>query len=161
MGVLDDVLGSSSNTAVPGGNLTKPLVIALLALLASRYMGGGANASPASESVDPVPQPPTSVPDTTPGDVLGGLGGLIRQFQQNGFGDAINSWIGTGPNKSVAPGQISNALGPEIIDALSERTGLPKGQISQILSQVLPLIVDQLTPQGQLPTQKEIAQLMP
>ena len=161
MGVLDDIFGSSSNPAVPGGNLTKPLVIALLALLASRYMGSETKASPTSESVDPVPQPSASVPDTTPGDVLGGLGGLIRQFQQNGFGDAINSWIGTGPNKSVAPGQISNALGPEIIAALSERTGLPKEQISQTLSQVLPLIVDQLTPQGQLPTQKKIAQLMP
>ena len=160
MGVLDDILGSSSNPAVPGGNLTKPLVIALLALLASRYMGGGTKASPTSESVDPVPQPSASVPDTTPGDVLGGLGGLIRQFQQNGFGDAINSWIGTGPNKSVAPSQISNALGPEVIDALSERTGLPKEQVSQVLSQVLPMIVDQLTPQGKLPSTQEIAQLM-
>src|SRR5262245_48546427 len=128
MGVLDDVLGSSSNPAVPGGNLTKPLIIALLALLASRHMGSGAKASPTSDDVDPIPQSPTSVPDATPGDIFGGLGGLLRQFQQNGFGDAINSWIGTGPNKSVAPGQISNALGPEIIDALSERTGLPKDQ---------------------------------
>jgi uncharacterized protein YidB (DUF937 family) len=85
---------------------------------------------------------------------------LIRQFQQNGFGDAINSWIGTGPNKSVAPSQISNALGPEITDALSERTGLPKEQVSQVLSQVLPMIVDQLTPQGKLPSQQEVAQLM-
>ena len=41
MGVLDDIFGSSSNPAAPGGNLTKPLVIALLALLASRYMSGG------------------------------------------------------------------------------------------------------------------------
>jgi uncharacterized protein YidB (DUF937 family) len=160
MGVLDNIFGSSSNPAVPGGSL-KPLVIALLALLASRYMGSGAKPSPTSEGVDSIPQSSNSVPDATPGDIVGGLGGLVRQFQQNGFGDAINSWIGTGPNKSVAPGQISNALGPEIIDALSERTVLPKEQISQTLSQVLPLIVDQLTPQGQLPTQKKIAQLMP
>ena len=160
MGVLDNIFGSSSNPAVPGGNLTKPLVIALLALLASRYMGSGAKPSPTSEGVDSIPQSSNSVPDATPGDIVGGLGGLVRQFQQNGFGDAINSWIGTGPNKSVAPSQISNALGPEIIDALSERTGLPKEQVSQILSQVLPMIVDQLTPQGKLPTQQEISQLM-
>ena len=73
---------------------------------------------------------------------------MLKQFQQNGFGDAINSWIGTGPNKPVAPDQISNALTPEVLDALSQRTGLSKDQISQILSQVLPNFVDQLTPQG-------------
>jgi hypothetical protein len=70
MGVLD-VLGSSSNPAVPGGNLTKALVIALLALLASR-------ASPTSHDVGPIPQSPTSAPNATPGDILGDLGGLLR-----------------------------------------------------------------------------------
>ena len=152
MGVLDDILGSSSNPAVPGGNLTKPLVIALLALLASRYMGGGAKASPTSD--------PTSAPDATPGDILGGLGGLLRQFQQSGFGDAINSWIGTGPNKPVAPVQVSDALSPEIVDMLSQRTGLPRDQVASILSQVLPKLVDQLTPEGRLPTQHEMARLI-
>ena len=154
---IDHLLGSDSNPAVPGGQLAKPLIIALLALLASRYMGGG---SKESGSTDSTPDPTASTSDASPGDILGGLGGLLKQFQQNGLGDAIDSWIGTGPNKSVAPGQISNALSPEIIDALSRRTGLPKDQISQILSQVLPNLVDQLTPQGQLPTQQEIARLM-
>ena len=158
MASLDAIFGSSSNPAVPGGSLTKPLMVALLALLASRYMSGGSKESPTSGSTNSTPDSTAS--DASPGDILGGLGGLLKQFQQNGFGDAINSWIGTGPNKPVAPGQISNALSPEIIDALSQRTGLPKDQISQILSQVLPNLVDQLTPQGQLPTQQEIARLM-
>jgi uncharacterized protein YidB (DUF937 family) len=85
---------------------------------------------------------------------------LFKQFQQNGLGDAVDSWINTGPNKSVAPDQISNALGPEVIENLSQRTWLSKDQITQILSQVLPGMVDQLTPQGRLPTQQEIARLM-
>ena len=157
MGVFDNVSGPSTGTAVPGGNVTKPLVIALLALLAARHLSGGSKDAPAPASQK---TGATSEADASPSDVLGGLGGLLKQFQQNGFGDAINSWINTGPNKPVAPGQISGALGPDIIDSLSQRTGLSKDQILQILSQVLPNTVDQLTPQGRLPTRQEIARLM-
>jgi uncharacterized protein YidB (DUF937 family) len=157
MGLFDNISGPSTGTAVPGGNITKPLVIALLALLAARHMSGGPKNAPASASAN---TGATSEPDASPSDVLGGLGGLLKQFQQNGFGDAINSWIGTGPNKAVAANQVSHALGPDIIDALSQRTGLPKDQISVVLSQVLPNAVDQLTPEGRLPTRQEIARLM-
>ena len=81
-------------------------------------------------------------------------------MQQNGFGEAVNSWINTGPNTAVAPDQIPDALGPDVIDTLSRRTGLSKDQVLQILSQILPNAVDQLTPQGRLPTQQEMARLM-
>jgi hypothetical protein len=77
----------------------------------------------ASASADPAPG---SSADASPGDMLGGLRGLLKQFQQNGFGDAINSWTSTGPNKTVTADQVSSALDPEIIDALSQRMGLPK-----------------------------------
>ncbi len=156
MGLLDNVFGSGSSSAVPGGNVTKPLMIALLALLASRYMSGGSKSPAASHSAPASPSTPTA----SPGDIVGGLGGLLKQFQQNGFGDAINSWINTGPNKGVTPGQISDALGPEIIDNLSQRTGLSKDEIVQILSQVLPNTVDQLTPNGRMPTHREVARLV-
>ena len=162
MSFLDSVLGSSSdsdptssNPAVPGG-IGKPLMIALLALLA-KYMTSG---SAASGSADPNPASASPAEASAPGDVLGGLGGLLKQFQQNGFGDAINSWIGTGSNDAITPGQISKAIDPSIIDALAQRFGLPKEQISQILSQLLPKTVDQLTPEGRLPTQQEMARLM-
>ena len=161
MSFLDSVLGSSSdsdptssNPAVPGG-IGKPLMIALLALLA-KYMTSG---SAASGSADPNPAS-ASPAEASPGDVLGGLGGLLKQFQQNGFGDAINSWVKTGPNDAVTPGQISKAIDPSIIEALGQRFGLSKEQISQILSQLLPKTVDQLTPEGRLPTQQEMARLM-
>ena len=157
MGLLDNVLGSSSGSAVPGGTVTKPLMIALLALLASRYVSGGSKEAPASARPD-APKLPDSMPD--PGTVVGGLGGLFKQFQQKGLSDAVDSWIKTGPNTAVAPGQISSALGPDVIDTLSQRTGLSKVQVSQILSQVLPNTVDQLTPEGRLPTQQEMARLM-
>jgi uncharacterized protein YidB (DUF937 family) len=85
---------------------------------------------------------------------------LLKQFQQNGFGDAVNSWVNTGPNKSVTADQVSKALNPDIIDALSQRLRLPKEQILQILSQILPNTVDKLTPEGRLPTKQEIVRLM-
>jgi len=157
MGLFDNISGPGTGTTVPGGNVAKPLVIALLALLASRYMSGGAKDAPASASPK---TGATSEPDASPSDILGGLGGLLKQFQQNGFGDAINSWIGTGQNKTIPANQISDVLGPNIIDALSQRTGLPKDQISVVLSEVLPNTVDQLTPEGRLPTRQEIARLI-
>jgi uncharacterized protein YidB (DUF937 family) len=160
MGLLDNVLGSNSGSAVAGGNVTKPLMIALLALLASRYMSGGSKDAPASARPATTPKLPDSIPDPSSDTVLGGLGGLLKQFQQKGFGDAVDSWIKTGPNKPVAPGQISNALGSDVVNTLSQRTGLSKDQVLQILSQVLPNAVDQLTPNGRLPTQQEIARLI-
>ena len=71
-----------------------------------------------------------STPDASPGDVIGGLGGLLKQFQEKGLGDAVNSWINAGPNKAVTPDQISKAIDPDIMDALSQRIGVPKEQIS-------------------------------
>jgi len=158
MGLLDNVFGSGSGSAVPGGNVTKPLMIALLALLASRYVSGGSKEAPASGRPDTAPTSPGSMLD--PGTIVGGLGGLLKQFQQKGLGGVADSWIKTGPNDAVAPSQISDALGPEVIDTLSQRTGLSKDQVSQILSQVLPIVVDQFTPQGRLPSQQELARLM-
>jgi uncharacterized protein YidB (DUF937 family) len=157
MGLLDNVFGSNSG-AVPGGNVAKPLMIALLALLASRYMSGGSKDAPAS--APPETKLPDSTSDPSSDAVLGGLGGLLKQFQQKGFGDTVDSWINTGPNKAAAPGQIAEALGPDVIDALTRRTGLPRDQVVTILSQVLPKAIDQLTPEGRLPTQQEMARLL-
>ena len=160
MGLLDNVFGPSSNPAVPGSNVTKPLMIALLALLASRFLSGGSKKDTPAASPDGVPTSPGLIPDASPSTVLGGLGGLLQQLQQNGFGEAVNSWINTGPNTAVAPDQIPDALGPDVVYTLSRRTGLSKDQVLQILSQVLPNAVDQFTPQGRLPSQQELARLI-
>ena len=147
----------SQNPAVPGGSLAKPLIIALLALLASRAMSGGQKEAPVE-----MPKLPEAVPDPAenPGSVLDGLGGLIDQFQKKGLGDVIDSWVNRGTNKDVAPDQVSVALGGDVVDQLSRRTGLSHGQVVAELARMLPNVVDKLTPDGRLPTQQELMRLM-
>ena len=80
---MSNIFGSDSGPAVPGGNLTKPLVIALLALLASRYMSGGQKSSAPAPDKQKIPGSiPGSTQDASPGSILDGLGGLIDQFQE-------------------------------------------------------------------------------
>ena len=66
-----------------------------------------------------------------PGSILDGLGGLIKQFQQKGLGDAIDSWINTGANKDISSGQVSKALPRDIVDELARRTGLSRDQVDR------------------------------
>jgi uncharacterized protein YidB (DUF937 family) len=160
MGLPDNIFGSDKSSPVPGG-VAKPLIIALLALLASRYMSGSGQeaGAPASGSTPRSPAPaPTS--DQSPGNVLDGLGGLIRQFQQKGLGDTIDTWINTGANKDISSGQVSEALGRDVVDDLSRRTGLSRDEVVAELARRLPNVVDRLTPDGRLPTQREMARLL-
>ena len=92
--------------------------------------------------------------------MLDGLGGLIDQFQKKGLGDVVNSWVNRGTNKNVAPDQVSVALGRDVVDQLSLRTGLSRDQVVAELARMLPNVVDKLTPDGRLPTQQEIMRLM-
>ena len=91
--MLEDMLGS----AVPQGNLAKPLMIALIGLLASGALHR--SAAPAGKAAAGPAGTPSPSPDAAEdGGILGGLGGLLNRFQQNGMGDVINSWIGPGEN---------------------------------------------------------------
>ncbi len=152
-----NIFGSKSGDAVPGGSVAKPLIIALLA---SRYMSGGQKEAQAPEMPklpDPVPEP---AQDASSGSVLDGLGGLIDQFQKKGLGEVIDSWVNRGKNENVAPDQVTVALGGDVIDELSRRTGLSRDQVVTELARMLPNVVDKLTPDGRLPTQQEIMRLM-
>ena len=150
MGSLDNVVRS----AVPGGNIGKPLMLALGALLASGvlFRGGGAGQTASAGSQ------PTS--DEGAGGVLGGLGGLLNKLQQGGIGNAANSWVGSGQNQPVSPGQLGSALGPNIIKTLAQQSGLSEDELTKQLSQLLPGIVDKLTPNGRLPTVAELSKMM-
>jgi uncharacterized protein YidB (DUF937 family) len=95
------------------------------------------------------------------GSVLsGGLNDLLKQFQQNGHSETVNSWVGTGPNKQISPNDLSGALGSDRISALIEQTGMSRDDLLRGLSQYLPQVVDQLTPQGRVPTEQEAQRLL-
>lgn len=81
----------------------------------------------------------------------GGVQGLINQLQQNGLGQTVNSWVSTGPNQPISPGEVHQGLGPELLQQLSAKTGLSVQDLTQKLSQILPQAVDTMTPNGQVP----------
>jgi uncharacterized protein YidB (DUF937 family) len=149
-----------SENVVPGGNVAKPLIIALLALFASRYFSSKGSDPSKSAGPAPTPRAPEPIPTSDPGNILDGLGGLVKQFQQKGLGDTIDTWINPGSNKSVSSGQISDALGADVVDQLAQRTGLSRNEVISELAKMLPSTVDRLTPNGRLPTPGELQRLM-
>jgi uncharacterized protein YidB (DUF937 family) len=81
----------------------------------------------------------------------GGLGELVDRFRQSGHAETADSWVGTGPNKEIAPPQLEQAIGPDVLDTLTQQTGLSREEILSRLSRELPQAVDQYTPEGRLP----------
>ncbi len=150
MGLLDN--------AVPGGRISKPLILALLALVASGALFGGGDRQAGPPKPGGREPPGGRQADEGGGGLLEGLGGLLERFRQGGQGKIIDSWIGTGPNEPVSPGQLENTLGPNIIKTLAERSGMSEQELLRQLSEVLPGIVDKLTPKGRLPTLAELAE---
>src|SRR5262249_10594113 len=130
MGFLDNV----ADKAVPqGSGLMKPLVLAFISLLASGAL---------SRKQEPAPTPSTSpTPNAHAGGLLGGLGGLLETLQQRGHGEVTKSWVGSGQNQPISPGSLGSALGPSIIKALAEKTGLSEQEVTTHLSQLLPGLV--------------------
>lgn len=86
--------------------------------------------------------------------LLGGQGGLqnlISQFDAKGLGDIIGSWVGTGQNKSISPDQLQNVLGSDVLSGIASKLGLNTNDLSSQLSNLLPGVVDKLTPDGKVP----------
>ena len=89
---------------------------------------------------------------------VGGLQGLAQRFQQGGFGEILNSWVSTGQNQPIDPGDLSQILGRDRVNQMSQQAGVPPQQGSSVLAMLLPQIIDRLTPRGQVPQQDELAQ---
>src|SRR5262245_12523279 len=174
-----------AQTAQAGQGMS-PMAKALLALLAvyaaknlrradapaqpPRPAGGGTSAGPATGT--------GGMPGGDLGDLLrgtlggllggagagtvlnGGLGGLLKQLQESGQGDVAKSWVGTGPNKQISQGDLADALGTNTLNELSRQSGMDRGDLLSGLSQHLPRFVDELTPDGRVPTEQEAARMV-
>jgi uncharacterized protein YidB (DUF937 family) len=89
--------------------------------------------------------------DVARGGALAGLGALRAAFEQAGLGAAFGSWVGTGPNRPITAAELVSALGPQALDRLASSVGADPARIAAGLAEVLPRVVDQLTPAGVLP----------
>lgn len=95
------------------------------------------------------------------GSILGGgLDDLMKQLQQGGQKDAVDSWVSKGPNKEIAPNDLAGALGADQINMMMNQSGLSRQELLQGLSQYLPGMVDQLTPDGRMPSADELRRLL-
>ena len=91
------------------------------------------------------------------GLLSGGLNDLLNQLSQSGHGDVAKSWVGTGANKAISPNDLGAALGDDTVTSLAEQAGLSKMDLLNGLSQQMPHLVDQLTPQGRVPDEHEMS----
>lgn len=86
----------------------------------------------------------------------GGLQGMRNQFSEKGLGDVFASWVGPGENQSISAAQLQQIIDSEHLAALSQKIGIGPAQISAMLSQYLPKIIDKLTPTGQIDPQLDL-----
>lgn len=151
MGLLDSILGSvlggGSGQSQNSGQAA--LINAVLQMLANRG-GSGAGLGGAGGG----------------GGMggLGGLGGLIGALTQGGLGNAANSWVGTGQNMPVSAEELQSALnsggGGGLLGQLAQQAGMSTGDAANGLSQILPDLVDKLTPDGQIPPQDSLENML-
>ncbi|HXU88583.1 MAG TPA: YidB family protein [Methylomirabilota bacterium] len=146
MGLLDELLGGvlggvagqqrnrppESSAAAGGGaaQIMMALLPVVLSMLANR--GGGPRAGG------------------------GGLGGLLEQMQKAGFGEQAKSWVGTGQNMPISPDAMSEIFGKDGVEEIARRTDLTPQEASEGLSQLLPEVVDRVTPGGHEPDFDEL-----
>ncbi len=173
MGLLDDLLAqvtggagggrtaaspTRAGTASEGGGMGQ-IVAALLPVVMAMMAGsrGGSASGMATGAT-------TRTGGGGLGDVLGqilgggggtsrggGLGDLLEQFQRAGFGEQARSWVGTGQNLPISPDDLGQIFGQGGISEIARRAGLTEQQTSEGLSQILPDVVDRVTPNGEVP----------
>lgn len=139
MGLLDDALRqiTQGNQAQPG------LADVLQDLLQGKSLSG-----------DAPPSAPQAAPGPSSSGAPDGLAGLIAKLEAAGLGDQVKSWIGTGQNQPVAPSDLGVALGKNTVTQMAEQVGVNQTDFLTELAKALPVIIDKLTANGQMPDRK-------
>jgi uncharacterized protein YidB (DUF937 family) len=149
MGILDDLLGAATDAAPAGGSPAGGGLGGMLGGVLGGALGGqgGQGAAAGGGMLSPaiIIQIITIVMQKQ-----GGLGGLAGAFNNAGLGDVMKSWVGTGQNMPVSATQVTQVLGSGTVGQIAAQLGMNPGQAGDLLSKVLPHVVDQLTPQGQI-----------
>jgi uncharacterized protein YidB (DUF937 family) len=143
-GVLNEALGQGKGQSAPAGGGNAQLLAALLpvvlAMLQGRQSGGAGGLGGLI------------------GGMLGGgqsgaagnLGALLEQFQKAGLGQQVASWVGTGQNQPISAADVGKVFGNDTLAQIAKQAGVSQGDASAGLAQLLPQLVDQLTPKGEL-----------
>ena len=162
---------TTERPAAPGGTLSAGTPGGGLGDILGGLFGGKSGSMPSGTATGA--KPSGSLSDLFPGGLgsvlggaaagsvlSGGLGNIIKELQASGHGRVAQSWVGTGPNEEIAPKDLANALGSDTLNTLSKQTGLSVDDLLAGLSQHLPDLVDQLTPNGRLPTHEEAGRMV-
>lgn len=136
MGLLDSLIGSAVSQMLGGGNKAN-LINLVLGMLAGGQGGQSAG-----------------------GQSAGGLGSIIEQFTRAGFGQQAQSWVGTGANMPISPEDLMKVFGQGQMQQWGQQLGLNPQETAGSLSSVLPEIINQLTPKGQVTQGNEFDSLL-
>jgi uncharacterized protein YidB (DUF937 family) len=144
MSLLESVVGGLMNNSGQAGS---PMQNVLMGLL-----GGGNQA----QSQSPQYQNPQYQNQGYPSQG-GGLSGLLGSFAAAGLGHLAQSWVQSGPNQSVSPGQLQSVFGQQRVEQMAQQAGMPQQDFLSQLSQHLPNAVDGMTPNGRLPDEGTVS----
>ncbi len=152
MGILDDLLGAANGVAPAGGSSAGGGLGGMLGGVLGGVLGGQTGQGGQAAAAGGGMLSPAIIIQiiTIVMKKQGGLGGLAGAFNNAGLGDVMKSWVGTGQNMQVSATQVTQVLGNGTVGQIAAQLGMNPGQAGDLLSKVLPHVVDQLTPQGQI-----------
>jgi uncharacterized protein YidB (DUF937 family) len=140
----------------------------ILGEILKQVLAGAAEPPPQQRAPQPQQRAPQQPPQGMPnpndlaeifGQIFGGgaapkLPDVVKQFEEKGLRDQVDSWVRTGPNKPVERRQIEDVFGQRELESIARSRGIDRDQLAEVLSRYIPKIIDELTPQGQFPSRR-------